>query len=392
MSIKPVSIASTLVKPNEVRDPGKNPTNNSNRFLVLRDRSRTPSVSGRGPPLSPAVKRRNEDDSAGNGKNPRMDSVFENMKGVELKIDKGKQAVAGIKVLLTKVGNGADDQLKELFGGLVDGLDGVFGILTNITSIIVDNAAPGKHSPRKEGGTGKTYAQSAAAKATAPPVAPTAEEVRKKKFVNAVKEAERSLLIFNLDLGKVPIMNTATIAKKVTEDITAKAAAVEGSDTGRPTEDTIMVLEDTLSVMKGMEFFGKATKAFRNKGNEQDTRNGSFHTLPVKMVFKDRDMKSKAESVLRTKCKVQCSTPYHIQLRKAIKALVDTHRDTFPENFIQVRVDAENLMLKVSRKCKADNKWINNYESVPITGSSLEIGKVDNVEGMDTGAGAGSSL
>ena len=60
-------------------------------------------------------------------------------------------------------------------------------------------------------------------------------------------------------------MNTRMIAKKVTEDITAKEAATECKENGRPSEDTITILEDTLIVMKGMEFSGKATKPFMNK-------------------------------------------------------------------------------------------------------------------------------
>ncbi len=41
---------------------------------------------------------------------------------------------------------------------------------------------------------------------------PTKDEI----FVKAVKDAERSILVFNLDLGQQPSMNTATISSKVT--------------------------------------------------------------------------------------------------------------------------------------------------------------------------------
>ena len=60
MSVKPVSLAAALGKAGEVRDPGKRPPF-SNRFEMLRDRSRTPSISGRS--LSPAVKRRLDENS-----------------------------------------------------------------------------------------------------------------------------------------------------------------------------------------------------------------------------------------------------------------------------------------------------------------------------------------
>ena len=226
------------------------------------------------------------------------------------------------------------------------------------------------------------------------PSSPPPENVKTKKFVKAVKEAERSVLVSNLNLGKVPIMNTGTIAKKVTEDITAKAAAAEGKDNGRPLEDTITVLEDTLSVMKGMEFFGKATKLYTNKNNAADQLNRKFCTLPVKMVFKDKDSKTRAETVLRKTCKVQCTTPYQVQLREIIKNTIDTYRDKFPDSFIQVKVDPEGLQLKLSRRAKVANaEWVNNFEVIRLEDSVMDLGTVSNHPlAMDTLQEGASSL
>ena len=173
-------------------------------------------------------------------------------------------------------------------------------------------------------------------------------------------------------------MNTGTIAKKVTESITAKAAAAEGSDNGRPSEDTIMILEDTLSVMKGMEFFGKVTKVYNNTKNNGDELNGKFCTLPVKMVFKDTDSKARAEAVLRKTCKLQCTTPYPPLLRKLIKETIDSYRGKFPDSFIQVKVDAEGGKLLLSRRSKEDNKWTNNFEVIPISAGAMSLGRVGN--------------
>ena len=47
-----------------------------------------------------------------------------------------------------------------------------------------------------------------------PEVAESQEEADHRRFKEAVKEAERSTLIFNLDMGKVPLMNQETILKK----------------------------------------------------------------------------------------------------------------------------------------------------------------------------------
>ena len=314
--VKPVSIATLFGKPDMLRDPGIRPPG-SNRFAALR--SRSPSV-GR-PPTSPAVKRPAGDDfsPAGDdfnsyGKFPRLDGnkTFANMELVEKMIDKGKKGMSKLKDDLAKLEE-VSNPLKELLGGIVDSVDAIFATMENVVSTVVDGA--------QRPVTGKGNQTTAAQKAVVTPSVitlqppPTAAEVKKKRFVTAVREAEKSVLVFQLDLGKVPVMNTGTIARKVTEDITARAAQVDGNGNGRPTENTITMLEDTLSMVKGMEFFGKVTKSYVNKQKEDDPANGTFCTLPVRMNFKDKAAKVRAEKVLRTSCKLQCSTPYLVKLR-----------------------------------------------------------------------------
>ncbi len=55
-------------------------------------------------------------------------------------------------------------------------------------------------------------------------------------FVKAVKEAERSLLIFNLDMGQAPIMNPNTISTKVTLCLLNLVAEKNGLDKGNHTQ------------------------------------------------------------------------------------------------------------------------------------------------------------
>ena len=81
-----VPVASVLGGADTRRDQGKRPSN-SNRFNLLRDRSRSLSTSGRLPPPSPASKRRAEEEAAKDGKQARMDrnALFVSMETVETK-------------------------------------------------------------------------------------------------------------------------------------------------------------------------------------------------------------------------------------------------------------------------------------------------------------------
>jgi hypothetical protein len=86
------------------------------------------------------------------------------------------------------------------------------------------------------------------------------------KFREAVKVAENSTLIFNLDMGRVPIMNRDTMRTKATLALTSMAAKLEpGNKTSVPSEDTLAVIDDILGVTTGMEFFGRITKSYQNK-------------------------------------------------------------------------------------------------------------------------------
>jgi len=381
MSIRTTSFASALGKPEPLRESGIRPPN-SNRFSALRGRSN--SATGR-VPMSPTVKRPFEDLDMPLGKAPKLDSnlVFKELEAVEVKIAKTNDVIASVRSGLAK--GQLDAQVGELLGGILSALENISDTQTSFASLLIDTCkyrqAPPSAAQAVKAGTAHTV-HPKPVKAV-----PMPEEARKKKFVAAVRDAEKSVLLFNLDLGQVPIMNTATISMKVTQDLAAKAAMVEGKTSGRPSEEIVTMLDDAISLVKGMDFYGKVTKTFSNKNKPEDPMNGKFCTLPVKLAFKDKETKQQAESLLRSKCKIQCTTPYPLNLRKAIRKAIEEEKAKFKEEFIQVRVDPEAGTLKVSRKAggKTGGKWFNNYTTIQLEDSVFELGfqansQVDQME------------
>jgi hypothetical protein len=81
------------------------------------------------------------------------------------------------------------------------------------------------------------------------------------KFKEAVEKAENSTLIFNLNMGRVPILNTATMSTRATLALAAMAAETESTLGNVPTDDKIAGIDDILSLAKNMEFFGRKTKS-----------------------------------------------------------------------------------------------------------------------------------
>ena len=142
--------------------------------------------------------------------------------------------------------------------------------------------------------------------------------------------------------------------------------------------DTTGMVRYLTDTYKGLEFFGKVTKPYSTKKDADDADNGKYHTLPVKMMFKDKDAKARAEKVFRTNCKVNCTTPYPVKLRSAIKQTIESQKASFPNEFIQVKVDPEAAVLRVSR-C-FEGKWKNNRDTIVLSEMDMDLSNSRQVE------------
>ena len=106
------------------------------------------------------------------------------------------------------------------------------------------------------------------------------------RFRDLVNEAEKSLVVFNLDMGRVPIINKETMSVKATSALTAMAATAENRPAQNPSSDTVATINDVLSVADKISFFGNSTKSVAGKG----ALNGSYCTIPVCYKFLSKDI------------------------------------------------------------------------------------------------------
>jgi hypothetical protein len=196
----------------------------------------------------------------------------------------------------------------------------------------------------------------------------TEDEKKSRRFAEAIKEAERSTLCFNLNLGNIPLMNKHTISEKASLALTRMAAEVEGKSRGVPSPDIIAALDDVTSLVTKMEFYGGSTKEYKGKGVT------GFCTVPVKYQFKDKDQKFCAEKKLRDLCKVKCATPYPAIVRECIKQVVDCVRATHPSDFVKVSVVPKDFSLKVARRPPGkDLKWIEYPDLLRLPNEALDV-------------------
>ena len=91
------------------------------------------------------------------------------------------------------------------------------------------------------------------------------DEKKVRKFAEAIRDAERSTLCFNLNMGNKPIMNKTTISERATLALTSMAARVEGKNSAVPSPETVAALDDVTSLVTSMELFGSNTKQYKGK-------------------------------------------------------------------------------------------------------------------------------
>jgi hypothetical protein len=199
------------------------------------------------------------------------------------------------------------------------------------------------------------------------------EDPVKKRFKDAIRDAERSTLVLNLNMGRLPIMNREAMSKKATLALTAAAAAKEERTVSYPCEDSIAAIDDVLSVVKNISFFGAGTKSYKNP---RDELSGSYCTAPVKYEFKDKETKLAAEKIIKDTCGVSYTTPYPTMVRECIKQIIADVKKVYPDNFIRVNIDTDLMVFKVARKPPKDakdNAWHYGKVDIPIPEAALDI-------------------
>ena len=189
------------------------------------------------------------------------------------------------------------------------------------------------------------------------------------RFRDLVNNAEKSTAVFNLDMGRVPLINKATMGIKATAALTAMAAIAEKRPANNPSADTVAAIDDALSVAEKISFFGNSTKSASNgKSNS-----GSFCSIPVCYTFPDKETRSRVEHVFRSTCKASCATPYPLALRECMKVALEAGRKSRPDDFCSVSLDLAKLSLRIAWRVKNSSRWIRLDNPIPIPENVIEF-------------------
>jgi hypothetical protein len=314
-------------------------TGNYNRWSPLVPRDRSVSVGKR------RLSDKSEDAThTGNAaKAPRFDStaVLNQLKEQEKVMSKVKATLDTLNIE-SVIGQVLPQPVKDVFVSLGAAVKLLLKSQENLTSVLVDVV---KVKEVAQAPAPVTLGEVKSKVKLAPaPVDPKVAAERKVK--QAIRDAEKKTLLFNLDLGKVPVMNKETLSRKVTLALSEKVTAGEHDYDIKDAEEAI---DDILSCSK-LEFLGVTSKKFFNKKNVSDPRNDTFCTLPVRFEFKDRETRIQSEKNLRKVCKVSCAVPYPKKLRSMLDTLINEGKKSFPNCFIRTRVNMDDLTIEAHAK------------------------------------------
>jgi hypothetical protein len=216
------------------------------------------------------------------------------------------------------------------------------------------------------------------------------EEILVRKIKQEIIKAEKSTILFDLDLGPVPIINKDTLSSKVTRAIHNSAAKGEEVSKGNFSANEAEEILDDLLTCANLEFLGNGSKKYFNSKKPSDDRNGKFCTVPAKLTFKTKDERIRAEQQIRKLCKVRCSIPYPRKLRDIVNNMIQDGRKASPGNFVRVKVDTENMKVTAAASIPQGNnkyKWedLNISADIPldVLDKTVQV-TLDTEEAMDS--------
>jgi hypothetical protein len=296
-------------------------------------------------------------------KTPRLDSniVFDQLREVEDNLSVVKSTVAAVMSAGDSVFNIADGGLGATVHKLALAVDMLVTNQVKLLSVVVDSAGSGGISRPPSyadaatlgGAVGGGSAGNRRPGTGGPPAQTPSGNPREKKIRQAILKAEKSTVIYNAELGNVPVMNRDTLARKVTILLHEKARSEgEYKDNPKFAEEAV---DDFLSCAS-LDFLGRGTKPFYNRKNPEDPMNKTFCTVPIKLTWKSKEERIRGEQAIRRICKSKCSTPYPRKIRGLIDEVLKAGQAAKPGCFIRIKVNHDSLT--VVAHAREDNKWI----------------------------------
>ena len=204
-----------------------------------------------------------------------------------------------------------------------------------------------------------------AAGATAPRTLPK-PDLAKRELIEALAASDRTSILYDANLGNVPIANRQKLCHSLSAGMRESAIALSNLHNTDPSE-AVRVADDALSLVSNMTFMGQASKPVKDK---------SHCSMPIKLEFEDRGARIHFERTIKDRCGIRATMSLPYNIREAQKKFHATMRDLYEGELIMVRVDTEKLRFIAFHKFDQGPKWnpCFEYEDIPHDILSRDMG------------------
>ena len=195
----------------------------------------------------------------------------------------------------------------------------------------------------------------------APPPKPTGE----RELREALEKADRESVIFEADLGPVPIFNRTKLSAALSAGLKKTVIEAAEKKVGDVAE-AVRILDDAFSGVENVDFLGQASRKFENSRNPTDPRIGSFCSMPVKLTFTDRDSRIHFENSIRNLGGPKATQSFPKPVRTVMAEYAKNFRLSHPDMVVMVRPDTRTLQINAFIKSDGEKSWNRLPDSYPI--------------------------
>ncbi len=181
----------------------------------------------------------------------------------------------------------------------------------------------------------------------------------------ALASAEKTAVVFDADLGRLPAANRGVLNGAFAAGLKAATMKV-AEESGGDAVECIRIVNDALSCVDNMDFIGQSSARKIDKIDPANPITLPFCTMPVKLDFPDRNTRIHFERTLRKHCGMKASMSLPFQIRRYQGLFYKAMKTRYPDRIVMVRPDTPSLSFVAFMKNEGGGGWTRCRETVAI--------------------------
>jgi len=172
---------------------------------------------------------------------------------------------------------------------------------------------------------------------------------------------------------------TGTHSNNFTSGLKDAAISRAGSDATVATE-SVRQVADALSCVESLDFIGRASAPYTPRagpgdegaaGGASQPTAPSYHSMPVKLVFPDKDSRIYFEQTVKKNCGISAKINLPPTLRKVSSEFGESMRKKYPGMITVVKLEPKKRIFSLITKTHGERSWTKQSDTVVITPALL---------------------